>query len=152
MGKYEDLGTRVGKLVDEKNKAYGNSFDAAGNFLRLLWPDGCPPEQFDDLLAMARIFDKMKRIATDRDAFGESPYQDIAGYGLLGLHRVEQTKELLRQEKFLRSMQAKSPTLTPEEVIAKAKEMEEKFAALDKKPASEEEAALIKELVETQDI
>lgn len=118
MGKYEDLGTRVGKLVDEKNRAYGNSFDTSGAFLRLLWPNGCPPEQFDDLLAMARIFDKMKRIATDRDALGESPYQDVVGYGLLGLFRVELEK------------QSRIAPMSTEEVIAKAREMEEKFKAM----------------------
>lgn len=110
MGKYEDLAKRVGKLVDLKNAAYGNSFDTSGDFLRLLWPQGCPPDQYDDLLAMARIFDKMKRIATDRDALGESPYQDISGYGLLGLFRVERVKR-------------------DAEIVKRAKEMEEKFAA-----------------------
>lgn len=133
MGKYEDLAKRVGALVDEKNKAYGNSFDAAGDFLRLLWPNGCPPDQFDDLLAMARIFDKMKRIATDKDAFGESPYQDIAGYGILGLHRSEQLKELKKQEEFLAAMAQPVSKQTPEEVIAKAKEMEMKFANIVRK-------------------
>jgi hypothetical protein len=128
MGKYEDLAKRVGALVDEKNKAYGNSFDAAGDFLRLLWPEGCPPEQFDDLLAMARIFDKMKRIATDRDAFGESPYQDIAGYGILGLYRVERLKEVKKGQEFLKAMNEKS-TMTPQEIISKASEMEAKFAS-----------------------
>lgn len=38
----------------------------------------------------------MKRIATDRDALGESPYQDISGYGLLGLRRVERERSALR--------------------------------------------------------
>ncbi len=93
MGKFEDLGKEIGKIVDEKNKAYGNSFDLAGSFLKLLWPNGCPPEQFDDLLAMARMFDKMKRIATDKDAFGENPYADLAGYSLLGLNYSNSKKE-----------------------------------------------------------
>lgn len=86
---YEELGRRVGALVDVKNQAYGSAFDDAGAFLRLLYPAGIAPDQYGDALALVRIFDKMKRIATDRDALGESPYQDIAGYGLLGLKRVE---------------------------------------------------------------
>lgn len=89
---YESLGQRVGALVDVKNAAYGSSFDDAGDFLRLLYPNGIQPSQYGDALALVRIFDKMKRIATDRDALGESPYQDIAGYGLLGLRRVENAK------------------------------------------------------------
>ncbi len=44
------------------------------------------------MLALVRIFDKMKRIATQKDAFGESPFKDIAGYGLLGAmaHKEEE--------------------------------------------------------------
>jgi cell division protein FtsB len=36
----------------------------------------------------------MMRIATDKDAFGESPFQDIAGYGLLGLQKANMQKQL----------------------------------------------------------
>jgi len=82
---YETLSIFVGKLVDEKQAAYGNSFGKAGKFLELLYPDGILPDQYGDALTLVRIFDKQMRIATDKDAFGESPYQDIAGYGLLGL-------------------------------------------------------------------
>lgn len=89
---YEELGKSVGALVDIKNKAYGSAFDDAGKFLELLYPDGIQPSQYSDMLALVRIFDKMKRIATDREALGESPYCDIAGYGLLGLRRVEAQK------------------------------------------------------------
>lgn len=93
---YEELGRSVGALVDVKNKAYGSAFDDAGEFLKLLYPDGIQPGQYTDALALVRIFDKMKRIATDRDALGESPYRDIAGYGLLGLKRVERSKESIQ--------------------------------------------------------
>jgi hypothetical protein len=89
---YEELGQRVGALVDVKNKAYGSAFDDAGDFLKLLYPRGITPDQYGDALALVRIFDKMKRIATNKDALGESPYQDIAGYGLLGLKRSETTR------------------------------------------------------------
>lgn len=91
---FSALGTRVGKLVEEKDAAYGSSVDCAGDFLKLLYPDGIPPNQYGDALLLVRIFDKMKRIATNRDAFGESPYQDISGYGLLGLRKAEREKWL----------------------------------------------------------
>lgn len=93
MPTFIELGERIGKLLEEKNAAYGNSFDDAGDFLKLLYPNGVQPEQMNDMLCIARIFDKMKRIATNKDAFGESPYQDIAGYAILGLRRVEAGKE-----------------------------------------------------------
>jgi len=82
---YELLGKQVGALVDKKNAAYGDSFNKCGRFLEILYPNGIKPEQYSDMLCMIRIFDKLSRIAKDKKAFGESPYGDIAGYGLLGL-------------------------------------------------------------------
>jgi hypothetical protein len=78
------IATQIGDLDTEKNAAYGNSFAKCGDFLRLLFPDGIQPDQYSDALAMVRIFDKQMRIATRKNAFGESPYRDIAGYGILG--------------------------------------------------------------------
>ena len=74
----------VARVVKEKNEAYGSSFSKAGEFLKLLYPEGIQPAQYKDALLLVRIFDKQMRIATDKDAFGENPYQDIQGYGLLG--------------------------------------------------------------------
>lgn len=84
MKTLQQLGTDLGALLEEKNAAYGSSFSKSGRFLALLWPDGIPAARYDDALLLVRIFDKQMRIATDNDSFGESPYQDIAGYGLLG--------------------------------------------------------------------
>lgn len=84
MNTYEELGRALGALVDRKNRAYGSSFEKAGPFLQLLYPEGIRPDQMTDALLLVRIFDKQVRIATGADSFGESPYQDIAGYGLLG--------------------------------------------------------------------
>jgi len=85
MGKYENLARKVGRLVDQKQVAYGNSFGKAHRILEVLYPDGVKPEQYGDMLTIVRIVDKLFRIANQKDAFGESPYMDIAGYGLLGL-------------------------------------------------------------------
>lgn len=82
--KYEKIAIEIGQLVDRKNKAYGNSFSEAGKFLLMLYPNGVPADQYRDMLCVVRIFDKLKRIATNKDALGESPFGDIAGYGLLG--------------------------------------------------------------------
>lgn len=82
---FKDLGEKIGALVDEKNKAYGDSFAKAGDFLKLLYPNGISVERYGSMLCLVRIFDKQMRIATDKDAFGESPFGDITGYGLLGL-------------------------------------------------------------------
>lgn len=87
--KYVQLAQEIGAIVEEKQLAYGDSFGQAGQVMRILYPDGIAPEQMSDALCVVRIIDKLFRIATDRDALGESPYRDIAGYALLGAARVE---------------------------------------------------------------
>ena len=87
---YEEEGQKIGKLVDEKNHAYGDSFRLSGNILKVLYPKGIKLEQYDDMLAVIRVIDKIFRIATDRDALGEDPWTDIAGYAIL---RVRQSNK-----------------------------------------------------------
>jgi hypothetical protein len=82
-GHYEGVGAEIGRLVDKKQKAYGRSFDRMAEILKLLYPHGIRPEQYGDLGAMIRMWDKFFRIATSKDAFGEDPWQDVAGYALL---------------------------------------------------------------------
>lgn len=86
---YKTMGTAIGQMVDEKQAAYGDSFGKSGAILRILYPNGIAPDQIDDALCIVRIVDKLFRIASDKDALGESPYRDIAGYGLLGAFRSE---------------------------------------------------------------
>lgn len=92
---YAEIGTDIGKLVEEKNKAYGNSFSKAGDVLKILYPDGVQTGQYQDMLLIVRILDKLFRVATDKDAFGESPFRDVAGYGILGsaVERVTSAEE-----------------------------------------------------------
>ena len=88
-GDFESIGTELGKLVQKKNDAYGDSFAKTDKFLELLYPEGIRVEQFSDALCLVRIFDKQMRIATDKDALGESPYRDIGGYAILGVAKGE---------------------------------------------------------------
>lgn len=83
--KYENLGREIGQLVDKKQKAYGKAFQLTPQIFRMLYPNGIKPEQYEDMLTLVRIMDKIVRISNgNKYAFGESPYRDIAGYGLLG--------------------------------------------------------------------
>ena len=91
--KYEEKGTQIGALVDQKNMKYGDSFAKSGDIIRIFYPKGIEPSQFDDVLALTRILDKMFRIATDKNAFGESPWQDIAGYAILKTVQDEEETE-----------------------------------------------------------
>lgn len=91
-GEFQQIADEIGKLTSEKQVAYGDSFNQCGEFLMLLYPNGIPVEKYTDVLCLARMFDKMKRIAARKDAFGESPYRDIAGYALLGISKDDATK------------------------------------------------------------
>lgn len=90
--KYFKIGQEVGKLVEEKNAAYGNSFAECHKILSVLYPNGIKPEQYTDALAIIRVIDKLFRIATNKDALGESPWRDIAGYSILGIANGKKSK------------------------------------------------------------
>lgn len=91
---YAVLGKSVGELITEKNQAYGDSFHRSGDILNILFPMGIKPENYVDILAMARIIDKLFRIATDPTYGSESPWRDIAGYALLRLaDNIKETEE-----------------------------------------------------------
>ena len=82
---YKQIGEEIGSLVDEKNAAYGSSFAESYKILSVLYPNGIQPEQYTDALAIIRVIDKLFRLANKKDAFGESPWKDIAGYAILGV-------------------------------------------------------------------
>jgi hypothetical protein len=88
----ETMAVHIARLVAEKNAAYGDSWAKSGEFLKLLYPEHIRPEQYGDALLVVRIFDKLMRVAHSKTAFGESPYLDIAGYGLLGACRETTTE------------------------------------------------------------
>lgn len=95
---YKELGEKLGALVDEKQEAYGDSFSKSLTILRVFLESyettddngniyyNIPESVLKHLLIQVRIIDKQFRIFTnpDGDLMGESPYVDIAGYGLLG--------------------------------------------------------------------
>ena len=88
---FEEIAAEIGRVVTRKNKVYGNSFGKSSDFIRLLYPDGIRTDQYDDVLLLARIFDKLVRIATGaKDE--ENPYMDLAGYAILGVDMKDKMK------------------------------------------------------------
>lgn len=82
---FAQLGLEIGELVAKKQIAYGDSFSKAGEVMKVLYPNGISNDQIHDALTVIRVVDKLFRIATKKDAFGESPWRDIVGYGLLSV-------------------------------------------------------------------
>lgn len=80
---YEKLGRAIGRLVDVKQRQYGDSFNRSAEILMVLYPDGVKPSDYKNMLAVTRTIDKLFRIANG-DQGNESAWSDIAGYGILG--------------------------------------------------------------------
>jgi hypothetical protein len=90
---YETIGQETGAMVDKKNDAYGDAIHTVPKILELLYPKGIDFDKFQDLALIVRILDKICRIAKGNEInFEETPYKDIAGYGILG----QEIKELSR--------------------------------------------------------
>lgn len=91
---YRALGAQIGELVSRKQKEYGDSAGRVSKIMLILYPDGIAPDQYGDALLVVRIIDKLSRIAQrhggGKDLGGESPYTDLAGYGLLGWGKDEE--------------------------------------------------------------
>lgn len=87
---YIVLAAQVGELVTAKQKVYGDAFSVAPKILALLYPNGVQPKDYDTLLAVVRILDKLKRVATQHESDTEDHWGDICGYALLMLAREEQ--------------------------------------------------------------
>jgi|WetSurMetagenome_2_1015567.scaffolds.fasta_scaffold265666_3 hypothetical protein len=94
-GVFAAIGREIGELVETKNAQYGDSFARSCAVLEALFPRGVKVEQYRTLLGIARIVDKLFRLATGKDELAghppcphcgrsfESPGLDIAGYGIL---------------------------------------------------------------------
>jgi hypothetical protein len=114
---FVDLGKEVGELLRKKNAAYGNAFEESEKVLKVLFPSGVSVEKYRDFLTITRIIDKLFRIATDKDAFSEDPWRDIAGYAILslwsqqparrGIDLEEERKSRLAEQEMLKEWEPK---------------------------------------------
>ncbi len=90
MNKYTREAINLAELITKKQIAYGDSFGQSERIIEVLYPHGICVEQYQDVLAMVRVIDKLFRIANKKFASEENPWQDIAGYALLSLvHQLD---------------------------------------------------------------
>ena len=79
-------GEKIAKVVVEKNAAYGDASHKVTQILKILYPEGVTHDRLQDMLILTRVLDKLVRIACgNKKAFGESPWSDVAGYGIIGM-------------------------------------------------------------------
>lgn len=88
-GKFEAAGREIGALVDNKQAQYGDTISAVDDIMAILYPNGVPKEKMRDMLLIVRILDKVCRLTSSNGKGGESPFNDISGYGLLGAKHVK---------------------------------------------------------------
>jgi hypothetical protein len=104
LGYFAELGLSIGKLVDQKQKAYGDSVTKCYKIMKVLLENyrneeektyTIPESLLPQMLLDIRKIDKMNRRFSnpDGDLMGENPYQDDSGYDMLGVRLVEQMKK-----------------------------------------------------------
>jgi len=97
---FVEIGPEIGTLVDNKQKAYGDSFGKVPRLLAVFLEDYIsldganyvlPIELLPHLALQIRILDKQNRVFSNpkKDMMAESPYRDIVGYGLLGVGKFK---------------------------------------------------------------
>ncbi len=103
-GIFEERGKQIGKLVDQKQLAYGDAISKSSDVLKILLSPyknedentyTIPESLLDHLLILVRMVDKLARICNNpdgNDAMGESPYVDIGGYSLLGDDKMQRIR------------------------------------------------------------
>jgi hypothetical protein len=116
---YKTKAKEIAELVERKRKLYGDSFGKTPDFLRILYPDGIRPEQYDDMLTIIRVFDKLCRAATSSEGETESPWDDVLGYALLAAVRVDDWAEANKRRAVIyatrETISPKAPDLGGEE-------------------------------------
>lgn len=72
----------------DKNRKYGDAARKVTDLLYTLYPDGIQPNQYPNALLLIRLLDKVVRLASytpeRMEADDETPWVDVAGYGVLG--------------------------------------------------------------------
>lgn len=83
LNQLDTICTDLARLLEQKNAAYGSSFEESAKVLAVLYPNGVDVEHYQDLLTITRVIDKLFRIANNKTVFQEDPWRDIAGYTIL---------------------------------------------------------------------
>ena len=94
VSQYVGVAANIGALAEGKLAAHGDTIGNTGKILRLLYPNGINPEQYDDMLTISRILERLCCVATDDQALGEALFTDIAEAGILGIIKKMASKEI----------------------------------------------------------
>jgi hypothetical protein len=100
---FEQKGLEIGKLVNKKQVAYGDSISKAYKLMQVYlenYDNGndtytIPKSLLKHILLQIRIIDKQNRIFNnpDGDLMEENSYADTVGYGLLGMRMIDEQND-----------------------------------------------------------
>ena len=94
MTPLQQLAEEVGTLVALKRDFYGDSISSSDAMLTILFGPSIPAERFGDVLLIARVLDKLQRLAHRSPDEAESPWLDIAGYAICGIEQQRKAQEI----------------------------------------------------------
>jgi hypothetical protein len=77
------VGKEIGELVREKNSTYNNSLNSVGEILKILYPNGIKPEEYNTMSTIVRMLDKLKRLSANANDL--ESWKDLCGYSILKL-------------------------------------------------------------------
>ncbi len=86
------LGEEIGRMLANKNRKYGDSYARMAHVLPMFYPDGVPGDHLLDAVFILRIIDKLMRIASSQGDDEEDPVKDIAGYAVLRMREMRNSK------------------------------------------------------------
>lgn len=81
----EEVGVKLASMLKKKHAHYTDSILRVALALEVFYPNGVKPGQFVDFALVVRTLDKIMRISSGKRSIdNESPWIDVAGYGVLG--------------------------------------------------------------------
>lgn len=93
---FHEIAVLQADLLEKKDRAYGSSFNKTADHLKILFPDGIVDDQYQHLMFIIRVLDKLTRIANSSLLPPEEgcldAYLDINGYSILGIKKILDSK------------------------------------------------------------
>jgi hypothetical protein len=89
---FHEIAALQADLLEKKDRAYGSSFNKTADHLKILFPDGIVDDQYQHMMFIIRVLDKLARIANSSLLPPEEgcldAYLDINGYSILGIKKI----------------------------------------------------------------
>jgi hypothetical protein len=80
--RFKEKALEVAEMLERKSEEYDAPYDSDNEFLKIMYPDGVPPNQYSNMVLCLRLYDTLKKLTKT----GDTKYIEyIAGYGILAM-------------------------------------------------------------------